>query len=244
MTPIRHAGLMTKYLHRLHGSINLAFHDIVRAPEELRTEYDVRLRSFTEIVDRCRRLGIAGRVRLYFDDNHRSLYGNIVGEVDVSDFQEIVAAVPLTSLGSDGRGTLADVEHARSAGVRIVPHGYSHVRLASYDSRGNLLSTPLRGPYADSRAVGRPLSENEVLFQLVESRGAFDQDGPAEFVLPYGCYNSTTLALNERLGLYDVLTTSDFEVDVGQELRPRLLVKATDTAHDIERRILKEVTAA
>ncbi len=185
MTPIRHAGLMTKYLHRLHGSINLAFHDIVRAPEELRTEYDVRLRSFTEIVDRCRRLGIAGRVRLYFDDNHRSLYGNIVGEVDVSDFQEIVAAVPLTSLGSDGRGTLADVEHARSAGVRIVPHGYSHVRLASYDSRGNLLS-----------------------------------------------------------GLYDVLTTSDFEVDVGQELRPRLLVKATDTAHDIERRILKEVTAA
>ena len=243
MTPTRRAGLLTEYLHQVNGSINLAFHDIVRTPEERRTAYDVSLGSFTEVVDRCRLLRIAGRVRLYFDDNYRSLYDFMIGEVDVRDFQEIVAAVPFTSLGGDGRGTLADVEHARSAGVRVVPHGYSHVRLASYDSRGNLLPTPLRGPYADSRAVGRPLSENEVLFQLVESRGAFDQDGPAELVLPYGCYNRTTLALNERLGLYDVLTTSDFEVDVGQELRPRLLVKATDTGDDIERRILEEVTA-
>jgi len=237
-------AVLPKYLDQVNGSINLVFHDIVRTCEEERGKYDVWLGSFVEIVDRCRRLGIAGRVRLYFDDNHRSLYDVVIDKVDVRDFQEVVAAVPVTSLGGDGRGTRADVEQARSTGVRIVPHGYSHVRLASYDSRGNLLPTPLDGPYAANRDSGRQLSENEVLFQLVESREAFDQEGPTELVLPYGCYNRTTLALNERLGLYDVLTTSDFEIDLGQQLRPRLLVTAVDTADDVEMRILKEVTAA
>jgi hypothetical protein len=243
MTSKTLAGLFAEYLDQVNGSINLVFHDIVRASEQQQGNYDVRLGSFTEIVDRCRRLGIAGRVRLYFDDNHRSLYDVVIGEVDVRGFQDVVAAVPVTSLDKDGRGTRADLEQARSTGVRVVPHGYSHVRLASYDSWGNLQPTPLGGPYADSRAAGRRLSENEVLFQLIESREAFDQDGPAELVLPYGCYNRTTLALNERLGLYDVLATSDFEIDLGQQTRPRLLVAAVDTADDVERRILKEVTA-
>lgn len=58
MTATTFAGLLAEYLDQVNGSINLVFHDIVRAPGEQQGQYDVWLGSFAEIVDRCRRLGV------------------------------------------------------------------------------------------------------------------------------------------------------------------------------------------
>jgi hypothetical protein len=244
MTLPKRPGCLAARLCYLGGSINLAYHDIVRTPDEVRSAFDVTTDSFAQILEWCRGIDISGRTRLYFDDNHRSLYDLVLKVVDPADFLEVVAAVPVNSVSKAGRGGISDIDGARAVGVRVAPHGCSHVRLASYDPQGNLLPTPLRGPYADRQTEeSRPLTENEVLFQLVESKEYFKQLASSEFVLPYGCYNQTTIALNQRLAIYDTLTTADFDIDTGQEIRPRLTVKAADTADTIER-VLNEVTAA
>ena len=238
-------GRLAAVLDHTAASINLTFHDVVGSADELTSPFDSTLESFQGILDLCRRHDLCSRTRLYFDDNHLSLYDLVLDVVDPSEFQEVVVAVPVTSIGEAGKGSSEHIGQASSRGVRFAPHGYSHVRLASYDVHGQRLATPLLGPYADRLAEnGRPLTENEVLFQLVESRGYFTDSACSEFVLPYGCYNETTLALNQRLGVYDVLTTADFALDIGQELRPRLLIEASDVAESVEQRLFEEVTIA
>lgn len=227
------------HLAAVGASVNLVFHDVAPTDDELWSPYDATLGGLLDIVEWLKVQGLSRSTRLYFDDNHRSLYDIVLDSFDVSVFLEVVAAVPVTSIGRPGRGTWSDLDTARRRGVRIAVHGYSHIRLASYDITGTRIATPPLGPYTDRDPHDpRPLYENEVLYQLVEARTALDSD---EFVLPYGCYNATTLAINDRLGLYTHLATTDFELDHGQLLRPRLLVKADDTAHTIEQHLLREV---
>lgn len=245
MTSTRHGTRLARQLIDLNASINLVFHNIIEASlDTTESRYDATPESFARLVALCEDLDICQRTRLYFDDNHLAQF-ELFTAVDLSAFQEVVAAVPVTSIGQPGRATAADLDDARNRGVRVAPHGHSHVRLASYNAHGTCLPTPLGGAYAACRSgVRRRLTENQVLFQLVESREHFHQPGDTEFVLPYGCYNSTTLALNQRLGLYTHLTTTDFALDTRQELRPRLLIEATDTTETVTRRLMTEVDVA
>ncbi|ATL70053.1 hypothetical protein CRH09_31570 [Nocardia terpenica] len=229
-----------------HGAvINLVFHDIAENTAQAWTSYDVTAAALAQIVDRLIGHGLAPQVRLYFDDNRRSLYDLALPQVPVTAFREVVAAIPVTTIGRAGYGSRADLRAAAECGVRIAAHGVSHIRLAHYDRYGTVLDTPLGGPYADRPAHDRHqrLTENEVLFQLSEARDHFTGlgDDCHEFVLPHGCYNATTLALNQRLGLYEVLATADSGLDIGQHLRPRLTVTGTDSADTVIARIFEEV---
>ncbi|WP_280404758.1 hypothetical protein [Nocardia brasiliensis] len=231
---------LTSHLEDIDGYANLVFHDIAAgSTDDLWSRFDCTADNLHRIVDRFVETGLASRTRLYFDDNHRSFY-DLVLDIDLSRFAEVVAAVPVTSIGIPEKGTTEDLARARHMGARIAAHGHSHVRLADYAADGTRLPTPLRGPYA-TPGWRKPLSENEVLYQLVESAERIDLFDTGEFVLPYGCYNETTLAINDRLRLFDFLATTDFELDTGQQLRPRLLVMSSDTPELVEQRILAEV---
>ncbi|WP_194838589.1 hypothetical protein [Nocardia sp. XZ_19_369] len=231
------------HLNDIGAVINLVLHDVKPGPaSELWSRFDSTLDALHAIIDCFVERGLARHTRLYFDDNYRSFYDLVLGSADLSHFAEVVVAVPISSLGRPPHGQLADLDQARSKGVRIAAHGYTHRRLADYDARGTRLPTPPGGRYGPPATTSAPLTENEVLYQLVETAERTDLFGAGrEFVLPYGCYNATTLALNDRLRLFDHLSTTDFDLDVGQLLRPRLLITSTDTPDLLLARILSEV---
>jgi len=54
------------------------------------------------------------------------------------------------------------------------------------------------------------LTDEQILVQLTESRDALAPYGTDEFVLPFGSYNDTVLAINDSHGLFSVLTTVDY----------------------------------
>jgi hypothetical protein len=184
---------------------------------------------------------LSTRVRLYFDDNDQSFFHRVLPAINVSSFFEVVVAVPAVSVDSPGHGTMQDLARAVEAGVRIAAHGMAHVRLASY-LNGMLLATPSGGQYeAVEPDLQDPLNENQVLFQLIESKEALATFAPVEFVLPYGCFNRFTVGANERYGIYRYLGTSDFDLDVGQSLRPRRLVKSETSPSELEDEVLSRL---
>ncbi|WP_028479029.1 polysaccharide deacetylase family protein [Nocardia sp. CNY236] len=226
--------------------VNLVFHDIAADCDDLWSRFDTSVDRLHEIVAWCRDLGLSRRARLYFDDNHRSLFDVVLPTLNVTEFAEVVAAVPVSSIGRTGHGTTTDLAAATAQGVRIAAHGYSHTRLASYDPHGTLLATPIGGHYRDRVGAGQhePATENEVLFQLVEAgEHLYTLTGACqEFVLPHGCYNAATLALNQRFGLYPHLATTDPGIDTGQLLRPRFLVTSNDTPTTLDERITEQAS--
>ncbi|MCU1592220.1 MAG: hypothetical protein JWP11_3476, partial [Frankiales bacterium] len=149
--------------------INLGFHDIVVSPAADR-RYDVSAMRFWDLIDYFITQKVSNRIRLYFDDNYESFFDHIHSDERIREFGDIVLAVPSVSVDQPGRGTSSQLRSAVERGIRVVPHGYSHVRLASYTSNGELLPTPIGGPYADRvNEDPEPARENEVLFQLVEA---------------------------------------------------------------------------
>lgn len=224
--------------------VNIVFHKILLARADVDERFSVERPAFDTIVDWLRTTGLAAYTRIYFDDNHESSH-HTVASSDLTGLAEIVIAVPAATIGHPETGDLAALHRSQSSGVRIAAHGYEHVRLASYDSGGALLTTPAGGPYAPASptTTAAPLTENQVLYQLVQSAEALAAFAPSEFVLPYGCFNATTVALNERFGLFAHLATADFDLDVGQELRPRLLIEAGTTPELLEARLLHRIGA-
>jgi peptidoglycan/xylan/chitin deacetylase (PgdA/CDA1 family) len=204
-------------------TINLAFHDVSDV-EDGSSSYTVTLKQLTDLADALVAVGLNTHTRLYFDDNYISFKTRAFPTLRQRGFLELVLAVPAASVGSPGFCNFEDLLELRSHGVRIAAHGYSHVRLASYRD-GEPLASPDDGLYRDRQSdLPRPLCSNEILFQLVESLEMLQDLAPEEFVLPYGCFNERVVAINDRHGLYKFLGTSDFDLDRGQSLRPRLIV--------------------
>lgn len=221
----------------LGGQINLCFHDIVDHP--LPTDsYSVTPHLLEGVLEHLYDSGLTPFTRLYFDDNKDSFVKRVLPSTSVRDFADVCVAIPTSTIGANGCMDHTDLVHIADQGVTILPHGHDHVRLASYSEDGEMLATPSSGPYSSPVAPrATPLTENEVLFQLLEPADLLHAFQPHEFVLPYGCFNATTVGLNERWGLYSTLTTSDFAVDIGQQLRPRLLIEGGMTPEGVMRRV-------
>lgn len=204
------------------GKANLVFHDVSATA---RSRYSVPLEYLLATAEQLRLAGLSENVRFYFDDGYASarpaaqLLRRKYPEI------EITAALTVTAVGKAGHLDWADVEAMCSWGVRIAGHGYQHVRLAAYVD-GVALDTPPDGSYQGAPDVTgeQRLSANEVLFQLTETRDVLHRVGGSEFVLPYGAYNCDIVSINERHRLFGILSTADYGWDLGQELRPRLLV--------------------
>lgn len=210
-------------------TLNLVFHRIVDAPRDIQSAFDVERGFLATLLSETRSwLGtqdVIRRVRVYFDDNHKSTLSCGITAVASVAFKG-VCAVPVESIGQPGRCSEDDLAVLASCGFAVVPHGFSHVGLAIYDDKGAPRPTPPGGVY-QNRPPGRDsvLTAEEVLFQLRESRTALRGCGDSEFVLPYGLYNDSTIAINREHHVFDFLTTCDPLLDFGQPLRPRYLVR-------------------
>jgi hypothetical protein len=211
----------------MRPTLNLVFHRIVASESEIGSRFDVDRRLFHALLAETKKWISSQenieRVRVYFDDNHKSAL--IYGVGAVADVGFIgVAAVPVESIGRVGHCSLSELDQLRSAGFSVVPHGHTHVALATY--KNDVLSeTPSIGIYRN-RPAGRDavLTAPEVLFQLQQSRSAAPFQDVSEFVLPYGLYNDSTIDINRRHSVFCVLTGCDSYLDCGEPLRNRYLI--------------------
>jgi hypothetical protein len=225
----------------LDAVLNYVWHRIEERITAVSSRYTVSSAQLDATLSWLADTELSTRVRLYFDDNDQSFFDQVLPMIDVSSYFEVVLAVPAVSVDSPEHGTMRDLDRAVEAGVRIAAHGMTHVRLASY-LNGVLLPTPSGGRYEPVEPdVQDPLNENQVLFQLIESKEALAVFAPAEFVLPYGCFNRFTVAANERYGIYEYLGTSDFDLDVGQPLRPRRIISSETSPSELEDEVLSRL---
>ena len=204
------------------GRANLVFHDFSAAAQ---SRYGVTLDYLLATAEQLRSTGLSESVRVYLDDGYSSARPAAQLLCDTHPEIDVVVALTITTIGKSGYLDWSDVEAMRSWGVAVAGHGYQHVRLAEY-VHGAAVDTPADGRYQAAPQITDEarLSANEVLFELTETRDALDRIGCAEFVLPYGAYNSDVVAINERHRLFETLSTADYGWDLGQQLRPRLLV--------------------
>jgi hypothetical protein len=204
--------------------LNVVFHDVVAGgtPDGF-----VLPRTFLEsICAQIADLNLAHRTRIYFDDGHVTALTQALPVLRGYAGIQPVIAMPTAAVGLPGFLTVSALDVLAAEGWTISPHGFHHVRLASYDEDGSVLGTPFGGPYGErtSETHSRPLCENEVLFEFVAAGENLARYRPREFVLPYGAYNNDVVAINDRHGLFETLATADPGWDRGQHLRPRLLL--------------------
>ncbi|MFI5009709.1 MAG: polysaccharide deacetylase family protein [Solirubrobacterales bacterium] len=213
------------------GRVNLVFHDV---SDTARSRYAVPVEHLLDSAEQLHLAGLSQSVRFYFDDGYASARAGAQLLRERYPEIEVVAALTITAIGETGYLTWGDVEEMRSWGVQIAGHGYQHVRLAAYRN-GAALQTSADGTYRAAPTVTdeAQLSANEVLFQLTETRDALHGLARCEFVLPYGAYNRDVVNINERHQLFSVLSTADYDWDLGGEIRPRLLVTRSLSPRDI-----------
>jgi peptidoglycan/xylan/chitin deacetylase (PgdA/CDA1 family) len=210
---------------------NLAFHEV----SEVRSRYAVTPDLLLDIAEELRGWGLSHSTRFYLDDGLASALPAAKLLREQYPEIEVVAALTINTIGSEGYLSLGDALEMRSLGVEIIGHGYQHVRLASYRD-GVAVPTPSEGDYGPAPATADPhLSANQVLYQLVETRDGLHDIARSEFVLPYGAYNRDVLNINERHRLFKTLSSSDYGWDFGGELRPRLLVTQNLAPADVPR---------
>lgn len=221
-------------------SVNLALHDVIsgRVQDGPDSVYAVDFGYLRQLVDGLSELLRSGDVpfdgaRLYFDDNYESAI-EAASYVTAFDRLSATVSVPITTIGSPGRCSLAELRSLSAIGVTVSPHGFSHTWLASYDANDVLLDTPRNGIFGPSNE-GRQdrLTVEQVRYQLSESKQALSAFEPKEFVLPYGVYNQATLEINHEYRYFEYLTTCDPFLDNGMSLRPRLLVTSDFSPDEI-----------
>lgn len=198
---------------------------------DLDDKYNVTFEYYKEVIKEVETLllknkGSFSDFRIYFDDGDDS-FERIVFPA-MTKFQKSRTRLSIVTDWLEKEKYL----HAKSLhkfikeGVIISSHTASHAALAVY-REGKLQATTLDGIYQNSPwGQGDVLSENEILFQLVESKNKLRDNNilTDELVLPHGLYNDTVLRLNYQYGLYKYISTCDEYLDDGEYLRPRFLV--------------------
>jgi len=207
--------------------INLIFHDIAKSPDM----YDLEEKQFFDLIEAIRKNYQEKNFRIYFDDGKISAnrYANWLKR---NTRFPVICAVVAGDVGKPGYLSARQVRKLFQAGIGIASHGFSHAALAvskSLDDR----HTPAAGKYVNSPpGVDQRLSENQVLFQYLESKKLLEKLGLIieEFVFPYGLYNNDSIIINNKNKIYSILSTCDPQIDNGQSLRPRILVDKSMTA--------------
>lgn len=188
---------------------NLCFHDIADGESVI---YTVPSDYLLSVAQGLRALGIADRVRIYFDDGYDSVVGAVRTLQDSFPEIEIVLALTLSFLEQAGHIGWADVDALHGDGALIAGHGHEHLHMDQ-------------------------LTDEQILFELTESRRALAPYAAHEFVFPFGSYNQKVLDINDDHQLFSVLTTVDYGWDHGQSLRPRLMVTSESTPAEICERL-------
>ncbi|MEI6288470.1 MAG: polysaccharide deacetylase family protein [bacterium] len=212
--------------------LNIIFHDIVKSENDLKNEFSITIEYYLSLVSKIEEFIIKKQAKFnevcfYFDDGYRSFKDLIFPSIK-DDYYKYCLAIVTNSIGQEGYLSASDLILFRDRGISITSHGCSHVALAIYD-RDKLQSTASGGFYKDStRGKSQSLMENQVLYQLVESKKILVdvlKQEINEFVFPYGLYSNDTLKINNKNKAYSYLAICDNEyLDDGKNLRSRFLV--------------------
>jgi hypothetical protein len=212
-------------------------HDIVPGESDISSIYDLTTEQLKKVIDLgslAVESGIVDGITLYFDDSFVSLVDRVM-PMDKPAYCNTNAAVITDTINKNGHLSEADIEYCVAQGVSISSHGVSHAAFAIYDNADEaLLPTPAGGRYSNMPyGKAHVLSENQVLFQLNESKLQLEdicQNEIYEIVLPYGLYNPQTLNIIKTSTTYNFVTTCDAAVDTNQRIRPRYLVTQENIA--------------
>lgn len=207
--------------------INLVFHDISNSEDQ----FDLEPAHFYFLINTIKENYRETDFRIYFDDGKVSSYQHTKVLKKETNFT-IVCAVVSELLNKPGYLTSRQVHALSKNGVVISSHGNSHAALAVSKAETNRNTIP-GGKYENTpMGFNQRLSEQQVLFQLIESKKFLQKNGvfSEEFVFPYGLYNEASLRINIENKVYKTLSTCDPYIDAGGMLRPRLLIDKSFTA--------------
>ncbi len=223
-------------------TLNIVFHKLVLNEKECITEFILNIDKATEIITRIQERKYAGqtkfsKLKIYFDDGDNSfmnIFFNNIKELSLEN-KDIKLAIVTDQVGHKGHLSLKQLKYLKEKNINITSHGVSHAALAIYNN-GEILDTPKGGVYRNmTRGRLNQLSEEEVWYQLFESRDWLEKHVGSidEFVLPYGTYNESTVRIFNRLSKYNFLSTCDNYLDSGKNLRPRYLITNSKSCAEI-----------
>jgi len=220
----------------MHRNLNICLHNIVEKQSDIRSIYDLTISQLLELNNRiASRCGDSyDSYTLYFDDGYKS-FGDIVSNLNLGINEEnIRCAIIVDQIGAPGKLSLDEIKALNAQGYGIDSHGMSHAALAVFED-GKLLPTSNGGEYQNSPyGQGEALSEQEVLFQLLESKHTLERNLNKvidNFVLPFGLYNNQTIQIIEAKTNYRRILTCHLGIDRGQVLVPRLLVTQNELSN-------------
>ncbi|MBI2103500.1 polysaccharide deacetylase family protein [Candidatus Woesebacteria bacterium] len=213
--------------------LNLVFHNVVQteSESEIDNKYTVTLDYLLQLIEEVNKSIINKQstfddFHIYFDDGYRSFIDLVFPSIK-NICSKIKLAIITDKINQKDYLTEENIRVAIGEGIQIVSHGVSHAALAIY-KENHLQPTPLGGEYSNSPfGQGESLHGNQVLYQLIESKKYLEKTFDVhceEFVFPYGLYNDTIIALNNRHGIYPTISTCDEYLDEGRPLKPRILV--------------------
>lgn len=222
--------------------LNLIFHRIVKNDKDVRNPYEVTIKQFLNILYFVRMLCSSPDChfkdyRLYFDDGDDTFITRALSHMLKNELPNCILAIPTDNIGAPGFLSKTDIFSLHKKGIQIVSHGVSHAALAFY--KKNIIQPTVKGGKYQTSSFGHTkiLSEQEVLYQLRESKIILSDivGNISEFVLPHGCYNEDVIRINQAYQLYDIISTCDNYIDNGQNLRPRVLTRFDMSLLELEK---------
>lgn len=211
------------------SNLNICLHNIVPRDSDVKSIYDITTDQLLGLADLLHKNkgDKYSKFMLYFDDGYKSFL-DIVSNLDFGiSIQQVRCAVIADCLEQPGRLTKREVKDLATEGYGIDSHGMSHAALAVFKD-GVLQPTLPGGTYTNTpRGQGSPLSEEQMLFQLQESKKILEEISEKDiddFVLPYGLYNQQVIQIIISKTSYRRVLTCHTAIDIGQVLTPRLLV--------------------
>lgn len=220
----------------MRRNLNICLHNIVEKQSDIRSIYDLTVSQLLELNDRiASRCGNSyDSYTFYFDDGYKS-FGDIVCNLNLGINKEnIRCAIIVDQIGTPSKLSLDEIKALDAQGYGIDSHGVTHAALAVFED-GKLLPTLNNGEY-QNRPYGQgvALSEQEVLFQLIESKLTLESGlnkAVDDFVLPFGLYNNQTIQIVTAKTSYRRILTCHPGIDRGQVLTPRLLVTQNELSN-------------
>jgi hypothetical protein len=222
----------------MNRKLNICLHNVVGNDTHINSIYDITRDQLLRLNDLLRQNidKEYDTYDLYFDDGYKS-FKDIVCFLDLGiSHNHIRCAVISDQVGDKNKLTESEIQDLSAEGYGIDSHGTSHAALAVFKDK-KLLPTSTGGEYTNS-AYGQDeqLSENQVLFQAIESKISLEKllHTPINnFVLPYGLYNEQTIQIITSKTNYRKILTCHPGIDTGQVLAPRLLI-TQENINDVE----------
>lgn len=218
--------------------INIIFHRIVTTPDYIRNDYELTESQFVDRLNAIRLFTDQSEnkldYRFYFDDGDKTFITVAKKHLKESELPKTILGIVTKDMNTDGYLASSDLHDLFNQGIVIASHSTSHPALAFYQN-GCPLPTSKGGVFQSSPfGHTKVLSEQEVLFQLIQSHARLSEIGVQvdEFVLPHGCYNKQILQLIKQTNRYKTISTCDPFLDTDTHLRPRLLTRHSETLEE------------